>query len=29
VRRDPDAFLRRIVPEDMALYRHNDAGPEA
>jgi secondary thiamine-phosphate synthase enzyme len=28
VRRDLDAFLRRIVPEDMALYRHNDEGPD-
>jgi secondary thiamine-phosphate synthase enzyme len=28
VRRDLDAFLRRIVPENMALYRHNDEGPD-
>lgn len=28
VRRDLDAFLRRIVPEDMELYRHNDEGPD-
>ena len=28
VRRDLDAFLRRIVPEDMTLYRHNDEGPD-
>ena len=28
VRRDLDGFLRRIVPEDMALYRHNDEGPD-
>jgi secondary thiamine-phosphate synthase enzyme len=28
VRRDLDAFLRRIVPEDVALYRHNDEGPD-
>ena len=28
VRRDLDAFLRRVVPEDMALYRHNDEGPD-
>jgi secondary thiamine-phosphate synthase enzyme len=28
VRYDLDAFLRRIVPEDMALYRHNDEGPD-
>jgi secondary thiamine-phosphate synthase enzyme len=28
VLRDLDAFLRRIVPEDMALYRHNDEGPD-
>ena len=26
--RDLDAFLRRIVPEDMTLYRHNDEGPD-
>ena len=24
VRRDLEAFLRRLVPEDVALYRHND-----
>jgi secondary thiamine-phosphate synthase enzyme len=28
VRHDLDAFLRRIVPEDMALYRHNNEGPD-
>jgi secondary thiamine-phosphate synthase enzyme len=28
VRRDLGAFLRRVVPEDMALYRHNDEGPD-
>jgi secondary thiamine-phosphate synthase enzyme len=28
VRRDLDAFLRRIVPEDTSLYRHNDEGPD-
>jgi secondary thiamine-phosphate synthase enzyme len=28
VRHDLDAFLQRIVPEDMALYRHNDEGPD-
>jgi secondary thiamine-phosphate synthase enzyme len=28
VRRDLDAFLRRIVPENVALYRHNDEGPD-
>ena len=28
VRRDLDAFLRRIVPEDPSLYRHNDEGPD-
>jgi secondary thiamine-phosphate synthase enzyme len=28
VRRDLDAFLRRIVPEDTALYRHDDEGPD-
>jgi secondary thiamine-phosphate synthase enzyme len=28
VRLDLDAFLRRLVPEDMALYRHNDEGPD-
>lgn len=28
VRRDLDAFLRRIVPEDVTLYRHNDEGPD-
>jgi secondary thiamine-phosphate synthase enzyme len=28
IRRDLDAFLRRIVPEDVALYRHNDEGPD-
>ncbi len=28
VRRDLDSFLKRIVPEDVALYRHNDEGPD-
>jgi secondary thiamine-phosphate synthase enzyme len=28
VRRDLDDFLKRIVPEDIALYRHNDEGPD-
>jgi secondary thiamine-phosphate synthase enzyme len=28
VRHDLDAFLRRIAPEDVALYRHNDEGPD-
>jgi secondary thiamine-phosphate synthase enzyme len=28
VRHDLDAFLGRIVPEDMSLYRHNDEGPD-
>jgi secondary thiamine-phosphate synthase enzyme len=28
VLRDLDAFLRRVVPEDAALYRHNDEGPD-
>jgi secondary thiamine-phosphate synthase enzyme len=28
VRRDLDAFLRRIAPEDVSLYRHNDEGPD-
>ena len=28
VRADLDAFLRRLVPEDVALYRHNDEGPD-
>ena len=28
VRHDLDAFLRRTVPEDMSLYRHNDEGPD-
>ena len=26
--RDLDAFLRRLVPEGVALYRHNDEGPD-
>jgi len=26
--RDLDTFLRRLVPEDVALYRHNDEGPD-
>jgi len=25
---DLDTFLRRLVPEDAALYRHNDEGPD-
>jgi secondary thiamine-phosphate synthase enzyme len=28
VRRDLDDFLRRMVPEDTSLYRHNDEGPD-
>jgi secondary thiamine-phosphate synthase enzyme len=28
VRRDLDNFFRRIVPEDVALYRHNDEGAD-
>jgi secondary thiamine-phosphate synthase enzyme len=28
VRHDLDDFLRRVVPEDMRLYRHNDEGPD-
>ena len=28
VLRDLDTFLRRLVPEDSALYRHNDEGPD-
>ncbi len=28
VPRDLDMFLRRLVPEDAALYRHNDEGPD-
>ena len=28
VRHDLDAFLRRLVPENTALYRHNDEGPD-
>jgi secondary thiamine-phosphate synthase enzyme len=28
VRHDLDAFLRRLVPEDVSLYRHNDEGPD-
>ena len=28
VRHDLDQFLRRLVPEDTALYRHNDEGPD-
>lgn len=28
VRRDLDAFLRRLVPESPDLYRHNDEGPD-
>jgi secondary thiamine-phosphate synthase enzyme len=28
VRRDLEAFLHRIAPEDLARYRHNDEGPD-
>ena len=28
VLRDLDTFLRRLVPEDTVLYRHNDEGPD-
>ena len=28
VLRDLDAFLRQLVPEDVALYRHNDEGAD-
>jgi secondary thiamine-phosphate synthase enzyme len=28
VLRDLEAFFRRIVPEDVVLYRHNDEGPD-
>jgi secondary thiamine-phosphate synthase enzyme len=28
VLRDLDAFLRRLAPEDVDLYRHNDEGPD-
>jgi secondary thiamine-phosphate synthase enzyme len=28
VRHDLDAFFRRLAPEDPALYRHNDEGPD-
>src|SRR5436309_1424227 len=28
VKRDLDAFLRRLVPEDRKLYRHQDEGPD-
>ena len=28
VLRDLDAFFRRLVPEDVVLYRHNDEGPD-
>lgn len=28
VRRDLDAFLRRLAPEDPSRYRHNDEGPD-
>lgn len=28
VRHDLDTFLRRLVPEDTTLYRHNDEGPD-
>jgi secondary thiamine-phosphate synthase enzyme len=28
VKRDLDDFLRRLVPEDTRLYRHNDEGPD-
>jgi len=28
VRRDLDAFLQRLAPEDPGRYRHNDEGPD-
>lgn len=28
VRRDLDAFLRRLAPEEPARYHHNDEGPD-
>ena len=28
VLRDLDTFLRRVVPDDVAMYRHNDEGPD-
>jgi secondary thiamine-phosphate synthase enzyme len=28
VRHDLDAFLRRLVPEEPGLYRHQDEGPD-
>jgi secondary thiamine-phosphate synthase enzyme len=28
VRRDLDTFLRRLAPEDVRLYRHDDEGPD-
>ena len=28
VLRDLEMFLRRLVPEDVALYRHTDEGPD-
>jgi secondary thiamine-phosphate synthase enzyme len=28
VLRDLDTFFRRIAPEDVTLYRHNDEGPD-
>ena len=28
VLQDLDTFLRRLVPEDTVLYRHNDEGPD-
>jgi secondary thiamine-phosphate synthase enzyme len=28
VRHDLEVFLRRLVPEDVALYHHNDEGPD-
>src|SRR6516225_2580629 len=28
VLRDLETFLRRLVPEDVALYRHHDEGPD-
>ena len=28
VRHDLETFFRRLVPEDPALYRHNDEGPD-
>jgi secondary thiamine-phosphate synthase enzyme len=28
VRRDLESFFQRLVPEDVALYRHRDEGPD-